>query len=62
MNALVATTYGNGPFTPTIVYQGKSYAVAPAMDEIEQAMEQAILIASQLRDQMRAELPKGYRW
>ena len=50
---LVATAYGNGPFIPTVVYQGKAYPVAGPFQSIEDAMEQAILIADGLRDQMR---------
>ena len=59
MAALIATTRGNGPFTPIIVYQRKAYPVARPFERIEDALEQAILVAAQLREEMRWQPPQG---
>jgi hypothetical protein len=53
MSALIATTKGNGPYTPVIVYNRRAYHVGPTFERIEDALEQAILLAARLRDEMR---------
>ena len=54
MPALYATTYGNGPFLPTVVYKAKAYLVGYALDDIQEAMQVAIEVAEGLRNGMRS--------
>ena len=54
MTMLLATTYGNGPYRPTIIYKQEAYQVGQALDDIHEALQVAVEVAQGLRDGMRS--------
>ena len=54
-SALIATTDGNGPYVPVIVWREGRYPVGPAMAEMAEALRVAIAHAEAIRDAVRGE-------
>ncbi len=54
MAPLYATTYGNGPYRPMLVYKGEAYQVGQALADIHDALRVAIEVAEGLRNGMRS--------
>ena len=62
MTPMLATTHGNGPYRPVIVYKGKNYPVGGAFAEMGDALREAQQAAEAIREQMRSPVPPGYAW
>lgn len=58
MSPLIPTANGNGPYIPVLVYKRERYVVGSAFERLEDAIEQATLIAVGIRDQMRWKDPE----
>lgn len=54
MAPMYATTYGNGPFRPMIIYKREAYQVGQALAEIEDALRVAVEVAEGIRSGMRS--------
>lgn len=55
MTALIATTYGNGPYHPVIMFQDRSYSVGTLpFEDIQDALARAIEVADGIRASMRS--------
>ena len=63
MTIAVATTQGNGPYLPVIVFGNRRHVIGQRpFDDMEEALAKAIRVLQALRDEMRADLPEGWNW
>ena len=60
MRVMYATTYGNGPYRPMIIYKREAFQVGQAFADAADALQVACDVAAGIRDGMRSPSYEEY--
>ena len=63
----MATVHGNGPWQGVAILRWddrreRRIVLTPPMDDMCEALAQAVEVIARVRAEMRAEVPPGYQW